>query len=236
MRTIQAGFQAKCAALVAALLAYSGSALAQAVPLPEKIKDTKVLNISVSNDFPPMGYRDAQTKELSGLSTDIVRAIGANLGITFNLIYVAFPQVFPGLDTGRFDFVASSIVDFPVRRDKYTHVDYLKTGPQIFTAKANGGKIKDFADLCGRPMGYPRFIVVYSVILKELSDKVCVSNGKPAIVSFHRTCPFRSDFSKIVTKPRCRPSRSPAICSANSRTHTLQSVSRCAIGCMALAS
>lgn len=157
------------------------AAWGQAVALPAKIKDSKTLNISVSNDFPPMGYVDPQTKELTGLSTEIVRAIGATLGIKFELMDVAFPQVFPGLDSGRFDFVASSIVDFPARREKLTHVDYLKTGPQIFTNKANAGAIKSFADLCGRSMGYPRFITVYPVILKELSDKECVANGKRPI-------------------------------------------------------
>lgn len=176
-----------CGVLVATSLAFAGAilaplaAFAQAVPMPDRIKGTKTLNISVSNDFPPMGYRDVQTKELAGLSTIIVRAIGVNLGINFNLIDVAFPQVFPGLDSGRFDFVASSIVDFPVRRTKYTHLDYLKTGPQMFTTAANASKIRTAADLCGKSMGYPRFITVYPVILKELSDKECVANGKPPI-------------------------------------------------------
>lgn len=157
------------------------STLAQSVPLPDKIKDSKSLNISVSNDFPPMGFIDPQSKELSGLTTDIVKAIGTSLGIKFNLIDVAFPQVFPGLDSGRFDFVASSIVDFPARREKLTHVDYLKTGPLIFTSKANAGKIREYADLCGRSMGYPRYITVYPPILKELSDKECVAKGKAPI-------------------------------------------------------
>ncbi len=153
-------------------------AFAQAIPVPGKIKDSKTLNISVSNDFPPMGYRDGKSQALTGLSTNIVRTIGANLGIKFNLVDVVFAQAFPGLDSGRFDFIANSIVDFPARREKYTHLDYMKTGPQIFTTKANAAKFRNYADLCGKSLGYPRFITVYPVILKELSDKECVAGGK----------------------------------------------------------
>ncbi|MCW5731668.1 MAG: transporter substrate-binding domain-containing protein [Alphaproteobacteria bacterium] len=162
-------------------LAVLGTAQAQAPAIPEKIRESKTLNISVSNDFPPMGFKDPKSGELSGLSTEIVRAIGVNLGITFNLVDVAFPQVFPGLDSGRFDFVASSIVDFPARREKLTHVNYLRTGPQIFTSQANAGSIKEITDLCGRSMGYPRYITVYPVILKELSDAECVAKGRKPI-------------------------------------------------------
>ncbi|MCW5751587.1 MAG: transporter substrate-binding domain-containing protein [Alphaproteobacteria bacterium] len=162
-------------------LAVFGTAQAQSPAIPEKIRESKTLNISVSNDFPPMGFKDPKSGELSGLSTEIVRAIGINLGITFNLVDVAFPQVFPGLDSGRFDFVASSIVDFPARREKLTHVNYLRTGPQIFTSEANAGSIKEIADLCGRSMGYPRYITVYPVILKELSDAECVAKGSKPI-------------------------------------------------------
>lgn len=172
-----------CTAIFCLGVAAGGTAQAQsgAVTLPDKIKDSKTLNISVSNDFPPMGYVDPQSKALTGLTTEIVRAIGVSLGVKFELIDVAFPQVFPGLDSGRFDFVASSIVDFPARREKLTHVDYLKTGPQIFTSKANAASIKEFADLCGRSMGYPRYITVYPPILKGVSDTECVAKGKKPI-------------------------------------------------------
>jgi len=179
-RTVNTILAISSAAFLAAVT-YAAPAASQAIPLPDKIKESKTLNISVSNDFPPMGFKDPKSTELTGLSTEIVRAIGVSLGITFNLVDVAFPQVFPGLDSGRFDFVASSIVDFPSRREKLTHVDYLRTGPQIFTSKANAGKIKDFADLCGKSMGFPRFITVYPVILKELSDAECVAKGKAPI-------------------------------------------------------
>lgn len=152
---------------------------AHAADLPAKYKEAGKLVVAVDSTFPPMNYRDLATGQIVGVGADMMRALSEELGVEIELVEAAYPQLLPGLETGRFDFIAAAMADMPPRRDKLSFVDYLKTGPQVF-ARADSA-IKTPEDLCGKTVAHARFVTSYPAAVNAFSDAYCVANGKAPI-------------------------------------------------------
>ncbi|GLF99887.1 ABC transporter substrate-binding protein [Streptomyces yaizuensis] len=118
--------------------------------LPADLKKKGVLRVATAVGYPPMEMYKPGTTELTGVDPDLAQAVADRLGLRLSLTNAAFDGLIPGLTSGRFDLVMSSMTDSPERRRAVDFVDYFRTGGVIMTKKGNPEGIKTLADLCGK--------------------------------------------------------------------------------------
>ncbi len=159
----------------AAMMA-TGAAIAQ--DLPDEIRKTGTLRLTVNATYAPMEYRDPATNELKGLDIDIANEMAKRLGVKIVWSEVPFAELIPSLQTKRADFIISGISDRLSRRETADFVDYLKTGPQIFVLTGSNAKVA--TDLCGMKLGTTRS-TSFPAEIESWSKRACEAAGKPAV-------------------------------------------------------
>lgn len=118
--------------------------------LPAEFKKSGTLRVATAVGYPPMEMYKPGTTELTGVDPDLARALADRLGLRLQLTNAAFDGLIPGLKSGRFDLVMSSMTDSPQRRQAVDFVDYFRTGGVVMTKSGNPEGIKTLADLCGK--------------------------------------------------------------------------------------
>ena len=179
MHNYRIGLRTALAGFVLGVMACS--AASQEVSLPEKYKSSGALKVGLQNQFPPMNYVDPNTKEFVGFNIDLWKALEPKLGVKAEFVVDAFPSLFPALDTGRSDVMATGVFDSAERRQKYTFVDYLTSGPVFATSTARAETIKQLSDICGKSVGYRRAIASFGKVLEEFNRDECVAKGLPEV-------------------------------------------------------
>ena len=164
-----------------AALGFAGLLLMAAAPaadLPQAIRDSGTLHLTVNGTYAPMEYHDPANNELKGLDIDLATAIAQRLGLTIVWNDVPFEQLIPSLQTGRSDFIISGFSDRASRREIADFVDYLGTGPQFFVLADSAAKVP--ADLCGVKVGTVRS-TSFPIEIDKWSKANCEAAGKPAV-------------------------------------------------------
>ncbi|MEU7179381.1 MULTISPECIES: ABC transporter substrate-binding protein [Streptomyces] len=128
--------------------AAAGTSAAQL--LPARYQQQGVLRVATAVGYPPMEMYETGTTRLTGVDPDLAQAIAERLGLKLELTNAAFDGLIPGLGSGRFDLVMSSMTDSAQRRQAVDFTDYFRTGGVIMTKKGNPQGIKTLADLCGK--------------------------------------------------------------------------------------
>ncbi len=152
--------------------------LAQAAGLPDAVRQSGAIRVSVNAIYPPMEYKDPATNTLVGLDIDLGAALAQRLGVRIEWSESAFEQLIPSLQTGRADMILSGLSDLPARRETMDFVDYLKSGAQFYTLSAN--PVADQAALCGKHVGTSRS-TSFPAEIRKWSAANCEGAGKPAI-------------------------------------------------------
>ncbi|MCR0984924.1 ABC transporter substrate-binding protein [Roseomonas populi] len=165
-------------ALALPLLA-AGMAAAHAQALPQRIAESKVVRVGVSGTYPPLESKDPATGRLVGFDIDLGEALAKQLGLRLDWQESGFPQLMPGMQSGRIDMVLSGISDLPARRETFDFVNYLKSGAQFYTMVSNTA-IRAPQDLCGRRVATVRS-TSYPAAIEEWSNENCVKAGRPAV-------------------------------------------------------
>lgn len=182
-----------CASLV---LASTATARAQAPSLPEEILARGTLSVAMNNGYPPLNYSDNETNDFTGVNPDLMPLLAEVLGVEVVFEPASYAQQMPGLNTGRFDFIGSGIMDFPERRDHVTFVNYLRSGPQLFVTADSSLPDEGMTGICGKKIGYARFIPAYIPVLERLGNEVCVKNGLPAPTLVSEDLPIQLGLSQ----------------------------------------
>ena len=111
-----------------------------------RVKERGKLIAGVKFDTPPFGYLDDDNQPV-GFDLDLVRAVGARLGVPVEFVKVTSPTRIPLLVSGNVDLVAASMTDTPERAKVIDFSITYYTGAQsLIVAKASGiGGLKDLA-------------------------------------------------------------------------------------------
>jgi polar amino acid transport system substrate-binding protein len=171
-------------ALSAAIAVTVGAGLAmvaaplQAGELPEAIKQSKTLHLSINATYPPLDFKDPDTGKITGFDVDLAEALAAKLGLKIEWTDVPFAQLIPSLTTARTDFIWSAITDLPARRETMDFIDYIQTGPQFYTLSTAPYQTPE--DLCGKKVGSIRS-TQYPDQMRAWSAEHCEKAGKPAM-------------------------------------------------------
>jgi polar amino acid transport system substrate-binding protein len=127
-----------------------------------------------------MEYINPETGVIDGFDVDLANAIAKKLNLETVFVPAAFQQLQSSLQTGRADMIISGMSDNPKRQASMDFVDYLTSGPILFTVNANADKYKQATDLCGKSVAGSRS-TSFGENVKDWSAANCEAKGKPAI-------------------------------------------------------
>lgn len=133
---------------------------------------------TTSVGYPPMEMYASNGKDIIGVDAAISQAVMRRMGLEMTIEDQEFNSQIPGIMSGRYDVVISSMTDNEERRKTTTFVDYVQAGNAFLVAKGNPLGIKDPMDLCGKTLA-----VVDAGSSAELADEFsakCTDAGKPA--------------------------------------------------------
>ncbi|WP_329258082.1 ABC transporter substrate-binding protein [Actinoallomurus sp. NBC_01490] len=121
--------------------------LAAKVPSSVKSGGLKVVS---SIGYPPMELFATDGKTPIGFDPALARAIARKLGVKVTITDEEFNSQIPGVLSGRYDFVISSMSDTPEREGQITFVDYVRAGAGLLVKKGDPAGIAGPKDLCGK--------------------------------------------------------------------------------------
>jgi polar amino acid transport system substrate-binding protein len=147
--------------------------------VPAAVKSKGTLTVASDASYAPNEFIASDGHTVIGMDPDLMKAIGALMGLQVKVVNVPFASIIPGMAAGKYDVGASSFTDTKDREKTVDFVTYLSVG-EAFLSKANSGvNPKTLADLCGLTVSVESGTV-------ELDDataqnKKCKAAGKPAI-------------------------------------------------------
>lgn len=130
--------------------------------------------------YPPMEFVNPDSGTLDGFDIDLANAVAKKLNLTTVFVTSAFQELQSGLQTGRADMIMSGMSDNVKRQESMDFVDYLTSGPILFTTKTNAEQYKQTIDLCGKTVAGSRS-TTFGDNVKQWSAANCEAKGKPAI-------------------------------------------------------
>jgi cystine transport system substrate-binding protein len=127
------------------------------------------LTIGTTGSSPPSTMYN-ETAELVGLDIDLVTKIAEDLGLEPEFVVLDWSGMLAGVQSGRFDMVASSVARTPERvksADFFVSQAYVANGTGAAMHR-DSTEIKDWADLCGKQIG----IVKGAAQIKTVAAKI----------------------------------------------------------------
>lgn len=155
------------------------TAVSSAQQLPERIATSKLINVGIERDHPPMEYVDPKTGELVGFDVDLINAVAEELGIELAYVHSRFEGLTPNLQSQRIDLIISGMYDTPARRENFDFIDYLSAGAVFYTLDKHAD-IQKPLDLCGKVVTANRG-TSYPGSVEKWSTENCLPAGLPAI-------------------------------------------------------
>ncbi|MCX4829286.1 MULTISPECIES: ABC transporter substrate-binding protein [unclassified Streptomyces] len=161
--------------------------------LPKEIRDKGVIRVGSDIAYAPVEFKDKAGKAI-GIDPDLAKAMGKQLGVTFQFQNATFDTLVTGLKSNRYDIAMSAMTDTKDRQngvdsdtgkkvgDGVDFVDYFNAGVSIYTPKGKTQGIKTWDDLCGKKIVVQRGTVSHD--LAKSQAKKCKSGKKLGIQSF----------------------------------------------------
>lgn len=145
--------------MVSTLLAVSALAFStptMAEDTLDKIKTTKKLVVGTEAAMKPFEY--VQDGKIVGFGKDILDFIVAELkselgDLELTQLDLPWQGILPGLDAGKFDFVATSVTITPKRAKKYAFIMPIADGTYYAVKRKGDDSIKSIEDLNGKVVG-----------------------------------------------------------------------------------
>lgn len=148
-------------------------------PAPESLRKAGVIRFCTEIGQPPAAYigKDGSTPE--GFEVDLMKAIGAELGVQTVITNYKLAGILGALDSNKCDAVMATMGVSPERLKKYNYVEYMQGASGLLVPRGNPLKLDTFEALSGR-----RVAVLLGSSnerrLKEASEQL-VKDGKPPI-------------------------------------------------------
>jgi polar amino acid transport system substrate-binding protein len=172
-----AGASSSSSSTVASSSAPADPTVAKLVPSTIKSKGT--LNVASDASYAPNEFVGPDGHTVIGMDADLVKALGAAMGLKVNIANVPFASILAGLAAGKDDMGASSFTDTKAREKTAGFVDYFVAGESFFTKAQGGVSIGGLSDLCGHTVA-----VEQGTIEKDdatTQNTKCKQAGKPGV-------------------------------------------------------
>jgi polar amino acid transport system substrate-binding protein len=147
--------------------------------VPAAIKSKGTLTVAADASYAPNEFIGPDGHTVIGMDADLVKALGALMGLKVSVVNATFDSIIPGLASGKYDMGASSFTDTKEREKTVDFVTYLVAGESFFTKATGGVSINTIADICGHTVAVEKGTT-------ELADATaqsakCKKAGKPAV-------------------------------------------------------
>lgn len=142
--------------------------------LPAEFRDE--LRWVTSSGYPPMEIWNSDNTVQLGVDPALAHAISRALGVRMTHEDADFNAMIPGLQSDRYDVLASSMTDNEERRETTTFVDYVKSGNAFLVAAGNPLGIAEPMDLCGQTVALVD--AGSSFLLAQDLSKACEDAGE----------------------------------------------------------
>ena len=113
---------AGCAGALSATPRGENAAIAAQVPAAIKAKGT--LTVATDPTYAPNEFIEPEYHTLVGMDPELMRAMGALMGLTVKFVDASFNTIIRGVAAGKSDVGASSITDTKKRARTVAFVDY----------------------------------------------------------------------------------------------------------------
>ena len=150
-----------------------------AAQVPAALKAKGILTAATDPSYAPNEFTDTDGKTIIGMDVDLIRALGAEMGLKVTATKAEFNGIIPGLAAGKYDLGISSFTDNAEREKTVDFVTYFSAGTSFFT-KANGGTtVTGLADLCGKTVAVEKGTTQADDASAQSAK--CTAAGKPAV-------------------------------------------------------
>ena len=184
-----------------------------AAMLPEKMKSAGVLNVGMSNNYPPNEFKD-DNGQPAGWAVDLTNALGQVMGLKVNFDIGTFDNIIPAVRAGKDDMGVSSFTDTLEREKQVDFVNYYSAGIQWATTK---DKTVDPDNACGLKVAVQALTYQDSNEVPAKS-KACTDAGKPAITIFKYDAQDQATNALVVGQVDAMSADSPVTLFAISKT------------------
>lgn len=121
--------------------------------LPASIKSSGQIDVGEDPTEPPWGYYSpAGSTNWTGAEYVLGKAIGAELGVHWNVSEQLFTGLIPAILAGKYQVGLANLGDEKTREATLAFVDYLYDGDGLLVTKGNPHHISSLASFCGLPM------------------------------------------------------------------------------------
>ncbi|MGA8120183.1 ABC transporter substrate-binding protein [Rouxiella badensis] len=148
--------------------------------LPEKIRQSKVINLVTDAHYPPCESFAEDNKTMVGFEPDLWDAMGQVLGVKVKPVSIDFAGLIPGVKSGRYDVAVECISDSLEREKQVTFVNYAYATNEVYTLATNTRVKADPLTLCGLNAGVQTG-TDFEHAINEIYTPNCVKQGKPAV-------------------------------------------------------
>jgi polar amino acid transport system substrate-binding protein len=114
-----------------------------------------------------------------GMDPDLMKALGAVMGLKVNVVNATFDSIIPGLASGKYDMGASSFTDNKEREKTVNFVDYANVGESFYTKASGGTQISSISDICGKTVSVEKGTTEQADA--QTQSGKCTKAGKPKV-------------------------------------------------------
>ena len=107
------------------------------------------LTVAADASYAPNEFIATDGHTVIGMDADLMKALGAVMGLKVKIVNATFDSIIPGLAAGKYDVGASSFTDKKEREKTVNFVTYFTAGESFYTKASGGTAISTIADLCG---------------------------------------------------------------------------------------
>jgi polar amino acid transport system substrate-binding protein len=124
--------------------------------VPASVKSKGALTVAADASYAPDEFIASDGKTVIGMDADLMKAIGAVMGLKVKMVNATFDSIIPGLAAGKYDVGASSFTDTKEREKTVHFIDYFVAGESFMTKAQGGSSVTGLADLCGHTVAVER--------------------------------------------------------------------------------
>jgi polar amino acid transport system substrate-binding protein len=151
--------------------------------VPAAIKSKGTLTVAADATYAPNEFIGPDGKTVIGMDADLVKALGAVMGLKVNIVNATFDAIIPGLAAGKYDLGASSFTDTKAREKTVDFVDYFTAGESFYTKAQGGTSVAGLAGLCGHTVAVETGTTEESDATAQSAK--CKKAGKPGVSVLH---------------------------------------------------
>lgn len=177
------------------LIALCSMSMAQAEDLLQRVTQKKQIVVATEARFAP--FESVENGKIVGYGADLMHyVLDADLpGVKVRQLDLPFQGILPGLDTGKFDFVVTSVTVNKARFDQFAFTVPIAESTVALLKRADDADINTLNDLNGRVIGSQTGSGQLAV-LRALDDKL-KAQGQPGIKTIKEYVGFDEAYADL---------------------------------------